>query len=53
MLKPVHIAAGLGNPPNKFHTQRAEAMNNILKEETDNRKVDQAELHELVYKNIV
>ena len=53
LLKPVRVAAGLGNPPNKFTTQRAEAMNNILKEEVDRRKVDQAELHELLLDRVV
>ena len=49
----VRTVAGFGNPPNKATNQRAKAMNNILAEVTDHRKVEQAELHELVETNIV
>lgn len=32
MGREIRVAAGLGNPPNKFDNQRAESMNNVLKE---------------------
>ena len=53
MSRSTRIAAGLGNPPNKYDNQRAEALNNVLKEETGRVKVDQVALHELVEANIV
>ena len=35
MLKPLRIAAGLGNPPQPFTTNRVECINNLLKQETN------------------
>lgn len=32
MGREIRVAAGLGNQPNKFDNQRAESMNNVLKE---------------------
>ena len=53
MARSVRVAAGLGDPPNKFHNQRAESINNVLKEEMGHVKVDQVALHELVEANMV
>ena len=35
------IAAGLGNPPNKFNNQRTESMNSVVKEAIGTRYSDQ------------
>lgn len=48
MLRPVRIAAGLGNPPNKWDNQRTEAINNVIKEEADHRVSDKAAIHEIL-----
>ncbi|XP_078312911.1 uncharacterized protein LOC144619324 [Crassostrea virginica] len=40
MGREVRIAAGLGNPPNKFDNQRAESMNSVLKESVGSRFLD-------------
>jgi len=53
MLKPVRVAAGLGNPPNKYQNQRSEALNTVIKEEAKKEAVDQASIHEIVEKWIV
>ena len=53
MLKPVRTAAGLGDPPNKYDNQRAESLNNVLKEEMGRKAVDQVHLHKLVEERIV
>ena len=53
MGKEVRIAAGLGNPPNKFDNQRAESINNILKDSIGNQFVDQSAVHDMVYENVV
>ncbi|KAJ7391193.1 hypothetical protein OS493_019324 [Desmophyllum pertusum] len=46
MLKPTRIAAGLGNPPNKWDNQRTESLNNVIKEAAENQVTDQASIHE-------
>ena len=48
MLKTVRIAAGLGNPPNKWHTWRIESIYNIIKEAADNHATDQATIHQIL-----
>lgn len=48
----VRKAAGLGNPPNKYDNQRAEAMNSVLKE-TISQIVDQSAVHEHVNKKLM
>lgn len=48
MLRPVRVAAGLGNPPNKWDNQRTEAMNSVVKEEADHQISDQAAIHEIL-----
>jgi hypothetical protein len=53
MGKDVRIAAGFGNPPNKYTNQRAESMNNVLKEALGNRYTDQSAVHDLVYQKVV
>lgn len=53
MGKDVRIEAGLGNPPHKYDNQRAESINNVLKESIGNQYVDQSAVHGLVYENIV
>ena len=40
MLKPVRVAAGLGNPPNKYSNNRTESMNHVIKEQINNNAVD-------------
>lgn len=47
------VDAGLGNPPNKFDNQRAESMNNVLKESLGSRFLDQSSVHDFVYENLV
>lgn len=53
MLKPVRIAAGLGNPPNKWDNQRTEVMNNVIKEEADYQVSDQAAIHEILEARVI
>ena len=53
MLRPVRVAAGLGNPPNKWQNQRTEAYNNVLKEEISRQKTDQVTTHDLIEKHVV
>lgn len=48
MLKPVRIAAGLGDPPNKWSNQRTESMNNVIKEANENQISDQVKIHEVI-----
>ena len=48
MLRPTRVAAGLGNPPNKWDNQNTEAMNNIVKEAADHQVSDQAAIHEIL-----
>lgn len=48
MLRPVHVAAGLGNPPNKWDNQRTEAMNNVVKEKAHHQVSDQVAIHEIL-----
>ena len=45
MLKAIRIAAGLGNPPNKWDNQRTESLNNVIKEAAENQVTDQATIH--------
>ena len=40
MLKPVRVAAGLGNPPNKCFNNVAEALHNVIKEELNHDALD-------------
>ena len=49
----VRTAAGLGDPPNKYTQQRAECINNTVKEALDQQKLDQATLHEKVLDNVI
>ena len=53
MLRSTSVAAGLGDPDNKYNNNRAEAFKNVLKEKVGHVQVDQAALHELVKANIV
>ena len=53
MLKTVRIAAGLGNPPNKWDNQRTESLNNIIKEAADNHVTDQATIHEILETQVI
>ena len=46
MLKSTRIAAGLGNPPNKWDNQRTESLNNVIKEAAENQVTDQASILE-------
>ena len=48
MLRSVRIHAGLGNPPNKYDTQRNEFLNNVIKEELERKAVDQTRIHDLL-----
>ena len=52
MLKPVRIASGLGNPPNKCVNQRTESLNLVVKEAIGNQTTDQVTFHEKIYENI-
>ena len=40
MLKPVRIAAGLGNPPNQWTNNTCEALHAVVKEEQNNESLD-------------
>ena len=53
MMKPVRVAAGLGNPPNKWHNQATEALHHVLKDEADGESLDQATIHENVNSRVV
>ena len=53
MLRPVRVAAGLGNPPNKWQNQTTEACNNVIKEEISRQKTDQVTIHELIENRVV
>lgn len=53
MLKNVRIAAGLGNPPNKWDNRRTESINNVIKEATDNHVTDQATIHEILETQVI
>ena len=53
MLKELRTAAGLGNPANKFTTQRSEAMNKVIKDELGHQTTDLITLHEIIEKRIV
>lgn len=53
MLRPVRIAAGLGNPPNKWDNQRTEAINNVINEEADHQVSDQAAIHEILEARVI
>lgn len=53
MGKRIRVEAGLGNPPNKYDNQRAESINNVLKEAIGNQYVDQSAVHDLIYENVV
>ena len=48
MLRPVRIAIGLGDPPNKWDNQRTELINNVIKEEAHHQVSDQAAIHEIL-----
>ena len=52
MLKPVRVAAGLGNPPNKFVNQRTESLNTVIKEALVNKKLDQVSYHDIIYDKV-
>ncbi|KAJ7385956.1 hypothetical protein OS493_012285 [Desmophyllum pertusum] len=53
MRKPTRVAAGLGNPPNKWHNQGTEALHQVMKEEAKGDAVDQATIHENVNTRVV
>ena len=53
MGKRIRMEAGLGNPPNKFDNQRAESINNILKDAIGNQYVDQSAVNDMVYENVI
>jgi hypothetical protein len=53
MGRDIRIAAGLGDPPNKYDNHRAESMNHTLKESLGSHFVDQASVHDLVFENLV
>lgn len=46
MMKPLRVAAGLGNPPKKWHNQGTEALHHVMKEEAHGQSIDQAKIHE-------
>ena len=50
--KQVRVAAGLGNPPNKWSNQRVEAINSVIKEELG-KQTDQVMLHKMIYPRVV
>jgi hypothetical protein len=52
MGREVRIEGGLGNPPNKYENQRAESINNVLKQAVGGF-VDQAAVHDVVYTKVV
>jgi len=49
----VRVAAGLGNPPNKWHNQGTEALHQVMKEEANGEATDQAAIHENVNSRVV
>lgn len=53
MLRPVRIAAGLGDPPNKWDNQRTESINSVIKEEADHQVSDQAAIHEILEARVI
>lgn len=53
MLNPIRIAAGLGNPPNKWDNQRTESLNNVIKEAAENQVTDQATIHEILDAEVI
>ena len=53
ILRPVRVAAGLRNPPNKWQNLRTEAYNNVIKEEISRQKTDQVTIHDLIEKRVV
>ena len=53
MMKPLRVAAGLGNPPNKWHNQGTEALHHVMKEEAHGQSIDQATIHENVNQRVV
>lgn len=53
MLKAIRIAAGLGNPPNKWDNQRTESLNNVIKEAAENQVTDQATIHEILEAEVI
>ena len=53
MLKSTRIAAGLGNPPNKWDNQRTESLNNVIKEAAENQVTDQASIHETLESEVI
>ena len=53
MMKPTRVAAGLGNPPNKWHNQGTEALHQVMKEEAKGEARDQATIHENVNTRVV
>ena len=40
MMKSTRIAAGLGNPPNKWDNQQTESLNNVIKEAAEIQVTD-------------
>lgn len=53
MLRNVRIAAGLGNPPNKWSNQRTESLNDVLKEAASLHTTDQATVHEILEEKVI
>ena len=53
VMKPLRVAAGLGNPPNKWHNQGTEALHHVMREEAHGQSIDQATIHENVNHRVV
>ena len=47
------MAAGLGNPPNKWHNQATEALHHVMKEDAHGQSIDQATIHKNVNHRVV
>ena len=52
MLTVVRVAAGLGNPPNKWVNNRMESLNLVIKEQINNNAVDMVTFLEAVKENV-
>ena len=53
MSRPVRIAAGLGDPQNKWDNQRTESINIVVKEEADHQVSDQVAIHEILEARVI
>ena len=52
MLTEVRVAAGLGNPPNKWVNNRMESLNLVIKEQINNNAVDMVTFLEAVKEKV-